>query len=766
MKLKRGRLVLLVALFCSLWLLLLLYTYSFIDLSFSALISSVFHAPVIHRRIYELMTSEEFPSDTVYNPLSNIIMQPENLLHFYHLPKRKKSVSFTEITSANRDARYPLAPDFTFHIRYARNKVVLYEDTGPGCLYRLYLFPVLPTNAQELHRLKSKDLALMYLHVDIDNQAFKFTLQQLMEGKQFPFISPINTQHSMPASGMGSYTPVCYQDNIVVSYIHNGAFPDNLFNVTIDCAKKDEICPVHTYSAVSRHKFSPGTKVSSLAESHEAYSIEVRNAAQLLKHPEHNGPDYGRSCSMHCVEICRECSRTLLQLNAAGVVTALKLRVFETAHSRPLVDWNQFQLKATFDYAAVPQINVPLGTLFGASGSLNSFRGAAIGRLPKHCVYKDQHLILPKDAMTGYMYLPMPFWHHAEIIIEGDATITTSISVCYDIIVEQNHYVQKDTAYLHANKQIYENQVDGFRDILSLKESWGHIVALYVDVDNLNSLRGPGLLHRWPALEADPVLFIDGQKSATMLGTGLEDYFSYAHGFMFAENTSYAFVGNHHAAPRRKEKLTWYCYRQHVLDAIPFQNSVHFYMEGTRKENFTHLETPLNHESAHSKKKKGETLLSHMVLFYAQHVPGMLSLGKADISKVRTFPHKAMPFTVRHRRYIGASNSNDTYLCEGHSFKPGDSLEMTFDIKGDYHPLVLRRNFYMLPGDWNEEANVFVNEVYQGKWFIAMGSLCEEYSLRHDDLFIANQGFVTQILVRIEPLSAWRDCGYELFGIV
>ena len=68
--------------------------------------------------------------------------------------------------------------------------------------------------------------------------------------------------------------------------------------------------------------------------------------------------------------------------------------------------------------------------------------------------------------------------------------------------------------------------------------------------------------------------------SLSVLISGLEDYFSYAHGFALAENTTYAYVGNYHAAPQRKEPLTWHCYRHHVLDPVPFQSDVMFIMEG------------------------------------------------------------------------------------------------------------------------------------------------------------------------------------------
>ncbi len=44
---------------------------------------------------------------------------------------------------------------------------------------------------------------------------------------------------------------------------------------------------------------------------------------------------------------------------------------------------------------------MPLGALFGAQGSLNDFKGAALGRRQKTCSYGDQPLKLPRYSHTG-----------------------------------------------------------------------------------------------------------------------------------------------------------------------------------------------------------------------------------------------------------------------------------------------------------------------------------------------------------------------------
>ena len=146
-------------------------------------------------------------------------------------------------------------------------------------------------------------------------------------------------------------------------------------------------------------------------------------------------------------------------------------------------------------------------------------------------------------------------------------------------------------------------KVEGWRKVLDVDGGWGHIVSLSLEVDNLVPVHSLPLAFRWAALQADPVIHIDGSASATVLGSGLEDYFSYAHGFAGAENTTYAFVGVPYTAaqaPRITDPLTWHCYRQHVLDPIPFRSGVRFFWEGTASNfsspadpvSYTHLTLP------------------------------------------------------------------------------------------------------------------------------------------------------------------------------
>ena len=94
----------------------------------------------------------------------------------------------------------------------------------------------------------------------------------------------------------------------------------------------------------------------------------------------------------------------------------------------------------------------------------------------------------------------------------------------------KNHYARDTTAHFYAHKTYYSGEdVTRHRTVLDVEGGWGQLVGVGVEIDNLRAVRGGTLAERWALLQADPLIYIDGAPA--VLGTGLEDYFSFAHGF-------------------------------------------------------------------------------------------------------------------------------------------------------------------------------------------------------------------------------------------
>lgn len=743
------------------------------------------------RTVKELMRRpryvNRFSNDTVPTPLEQIYVEKSNAFHFYDLPKLKTFVTYTEVTSANRDTRFPLAPDFTFHLKYEPNRVTLYEDAGPGCIFRIYLFPPLPTNSEAIYRLTSRDLVNKSLRVVIDNMGYRYSLQQVMDGKVPPFVSPLSTKHPTPASGMGAYTPFCYRHAATVFYEHDGTFPEDLFEQTVNCTANEYTCPIKLYSSISRHKYTPETKVESFRNTDSQLAV-IANIAALLKNPESHGPDSGRPCVLECGELCAKCQRVVYHhIHSAGVIFSMKFRVFESGTVQPAVDWNEVFLTAYFDVDGTPQFNrIPLGSLFGASGSLNDFNGAAYGRRTKYCTYSET-VDLPMTSTTGYFHLPMPFWDEALVILEGSEYLREPLTVCYQVLGSRNHYHENETGYLHATKSYYTDDATGWRSVVDVSGGWGHVVAIGMEIDNLRAIRNVPLAYRWAVLQADNLVYVDGAKSPTVLGTGLEDYFSYAHGFSQAENTSYAFVGVYHAGPKRKEPLTWHCYRQHVLDPIPFRSALRFVMEGTDASKSRTPVAPLDYHSYRLRKLAEQPVIGHLALFYFRpHLEERRPVDSCDrvvlsdhhsershgYALVKSNGiHSGEKFCIHNRRFVGDSVHDWTLSDCGRAFAAGDEYRFVLNVSssGEGKELVLRRTFHSRLYYWNDDVVVLVDDVYAGTLASPMGPLSEEYSLRQEDLVLPrdrtrltkrNGRSVTRIA--IQARNGIRDLSYEL----
>ena len=238
-------------------------------------------------------------------------------------------------------------------------------------------------------------------------------------------------------------------------------FPANLLDLNVNCTANELLCPIHIYSAISSHKFPTGTLVASDLNNRSAADHvrldHVTRVVELLKNPELSGPNAGEPCILRCLELCSQCQRVLYHhVHSSAVITSLRIRVFVTATGLLSHDWTDVFFTAYFDNTSSPQFDrIPLGSLFGATASLNDVPGAAFGKRSMYCDYDDPNVSLEEKTITGYFYFPMPYWQEALIVVEGSDSLQDSVTVCFQITDADNFYEQSDTGYLHGLKTYY-----------------------------------------------------------------------------------------------------------------------------------------------------------------------------------------------------------------------------------------------------------------------------------------------------------------------
>ena len=469
---------------------------------------------------------------------------------------------------------------------------------------------------------------------------------------------------------------------------------------------------------------------------------------------------------------------TLYDERRKGTVTSLKMRVYDGQKRTPMLDWASILISVTIDGAKTPQlVKIPLGSLFGATGGTNNIYSAMFGKSDMECDLEKAKY--PVRDTTGYFYFPMPFWKSAKITLEGTKYIRKTIHVCYELTIQENNQSEETTGYFHAAKTYYTGGVELWRKVIDLKKSWGSFVGITVELDKVKSDPGKFGALGWAVYESDPIIFVDGRKTAVTIGSGLEDYFNVAHCWRDTINSSFAFVGLFHASPRfdpRIPILTRHAYRLQVLDPIPFHNSFSFLMEGTSGKSFE-FERDLGYDAFMKLKTEGKPTVSYMAFYYAKHESGLTKTDAIILSdqESRQSHHYSVDnkmterhqFTILGSSYLASYPMNRTTRADGAVHHKHTTVRFNLKIRQLCKSVLLRREFYTVPREFNQKAQISINGVDHGIWFIPMGSITEKYALMDDDFLIGEQ--LTRNLfyfhIEIRPFSAWYDISYSAFCI-
>ena len=636
------------------------------------------------------------------------------------------------------------------------------------------------------------------LTLTVDGRSLNFNFWDFGYPRAWPFFPPISSALNQPLiGGSQSYLPICYRDHIKVSYHQKEPLPADLFNSTVECTRvnnwlrSNKKCKWFSYADFSRHKFPAGTIMPSFADVLEGGQARKLHAKTLehsiifLTIPQEFAPG-GQDCRLHCMDMLPNQTREVFNYDGAGVIVTVRIRVFH--HQKIALDWNHLLISMQWDGVIPQQVhNIPLGSLFAATGALNDYRGSVIGRLPLICKYygevgADIHP-LPRKETTGYIYLAMPFWKHAKISIQNIGTLNT-YKVCAEFIVEKDPGSPESTGYFNIASSYYNDEKSvGWKALVDVQNAWGHIVGIWGETNNLQ----PHYIGDHPnfrSTEQDILFFTDHSRAATMMGSGLEDYFGFGHEYIQNENLTFSFVGNPYGTPWSQkpgpEGVTRHFYRQQALDPIPFHHSFLMVLEGYVNSSNERQE-PISYSTYLLRRQRHQPVLLFLTFYYAKpqtaHMTGdIIHFGDSQSEKSHNFefttevksPVGGDIFHVTNSKYLGQIINYKVYNATGRVFKYG--IVVKFQLRIDPHNkgIILRRDFHSVPVvQWNERAKVKVNGQDQGVWFIAMGTITDKYSLRQED-FILGCHVTTgrrTLEVEIRPLTMWRDISYQAIPI-
>lgn len=181
--------------------------------------------------------------------------------------------------------------------------------------------------------------------------------------------------------------------------------------------------------------------------------------------------------------------------HAGGAITALRFRVSGTNNVDALFDsW----LKITFDGAAQPQVEAPIGCFWG------------IYRTYARASYDS--LLLRWTNNEASCYFPMPFWKSVKVQVENRGQETIAVKAAIDYRTDSaTLYPEQNCGYFFASYRREDPRVEG-RDYtyLEMNNCSGEVVGHTAD--------------RWhTCCEENERTYFDGSETPWIEGDGYED---------------------------------------------------------------------------------------------------------------------------------------------------------------------------------------------------------------------------------------------------
>lgn len=238
----------------------------------------------------------------------------------------------------------------------------------------------------------------------------------------------------------------------------------------------------------------------------------------------------------------------LADLEGPGMVSHIWLTVAANEYGWPRL----LRMRVYYDGSSTASVDAPVGDLFAAG----------------HGFERNLKSVMVVNSSSGRsrnLYWPMPFARSCRITLTNEGRRRMS-NVYYHVDWRKLKTLPPDTAYFHAR---YRQELPAAKgrlyNILDV-QGRGHYVGTVLSVVQAE----PG----WFG-EGDEWVYVDGQRRASIEGTGTEDYFNDAWslrvadgpytGVTVAEGTG---LGSRLSA-----------YRWHVPDPIPFTRSLRFDIE-------------------------------------------------------------------------------------------------------------------------------------------------------------------------------------------
>jgi hypothetical protein len=265
--------------------------------------------------------------------------------------------------------------------------------------------------------------------------------------------------------------------------------------------------------------------------------------------------------------------RTLLEVPGAGIINRIWFTIAPRADK---LSRNDIILRMYWDGNPEPSVVSPIGPFFGQGwNEAYNFVSAPLAAAPA-------------DGASLVSYFAMPFARGARIEIENQTGHMIE-AFYFNIDYTAMDRLPANTGRFHAwfNREVTEAPPTGENEWNALSKenpapnTTGAGNYLIADIKGHGQFVGVNYYVQSPTPmwygEGDEMIFIDGETTPSIVGTGTEDYFNtawcprevYLHPYFGLAHVTkeLAWIGRHH------------CYRFHLADPIYFERSLRFTIE-------------------------------------------------------------------------------------------------------------------------------------------------------------------------------------------
>lgn len=301
----------------------------------------------------------------------------------------------------------------------------------------------------------------------------------------------------------------------------------------------------------------------------EAYSEAVEKTKRLFMHPEKEWNYQGSESVSESEHIPAHSVKNLIKLTGNKAIERFEIKLTANDIKKAL---RQGVLNIYFDDASVPQVQAPIGDFFGTAPGIDPYSS-----LP--------FTVNPDGSMICRFI--MPFKENARIAIDNlsDEDITVSASLRlkdYDWEQDESMHFR---AHWRADHHMTASESAPFDIPYILGSGKGRLAGATAFI--MNPCDVPTSWGNWWG-EGDEKIFVDQDKVPSIFGTGSEDYFNYS--WSSRDIFDHAYCGQpRNDGPGNRGFVTNYRYQ--ILDDVPFENRIDFYMEllsHSRVSNFSY----------------------------------------------------------------------------------------------------------------------------------------------------------------------------------